>query len=118
MARPKVSKADKRSVKFSFRLTEAEQQKLFQLAETLGLAPGRIVRDKVFKGRFPEPKMAKIDVNTYAQLKKIGVNLNQVVKLIHLGHFPKEFLGLLMKLLQQEETIINRLFYDRESEDR
>jgi len=118
MARPKVSQAEKRSVKFSFRLTEAEQQKLFQLAETLGYAPGIVARNKIFKGKFPEPKIAKLDQHTFFELRKIGVNLNQVVKRINSGQYPKEFLGLLMKLLRQQDDIIIKLLHDSQSENR
>jgi hypothetical protein len=38
------------------------------------------VRLKLFKGKFPEPKTAKLDLHIFLELRKIGVNLNQLTK--------------------------------------
>lgn len=80
MAWPKVSPAEKKSVRFSFRLTEQEFQKLHELAQTCACTPGMLIRNAVFKGRPPALKSARLDVATYLELKKIGVNVNQLEK--------------------------------------
>jgi hypothetical protein len=74
MARPKVPSTELRSVNFTIRITKSEQQQLVRLGEICGKAPRTLAREKIFKGRFPHAKMAKLDLNYYLELKKIGVN--------------------------------------------
>lgn len=118
MSRPKLAAEHRRSVNFTVLLTEAELKKLESLAKLCGKAPGILLRNKVFKGKFPEPKLAKLDLDSYLELKKIGVNLNQLAKKANAGVLPVGMLGLIMKLLKQQETIIKLLLYDRQSENR
>jgi len=112
MARPRISSDQKRSIKFTFRVTEQELNKLALLAETCGLAPGVLIREKIFKGRFPIPKTAKLDLNTYLELKKIGVNLNQLTRQVNSGVLPAELSSKLTELLKQQGVIINLLLHD------
>ena len=118
MARPKVSPAEKRSVKFSFRLTESERGQLLKLAQACGCAPGILIRDKLFTGRFPSPKAARIDIGVYAELKKIGVNVNQLAKQVNSGTVLTAVPALLNDLLRQQDKIINLLILDRDTENR
>jgi hypothetical protein len=118
MARPKAPPTELRSVKFTIRLTISEQQKLVQLSEVCGKAPTVLTREKLFKGRFPQPKMAKLDLNYYLELKKIGVNLNQLTRLANGGRIPRELLPLLMQLYNRLELTIDKIVYDSNSENR
>ena len=118
MGRPKISDDTIRSINFTVRLTESEFKKLEALAAFCGKAPGVLIRDKVFNGRFPDPKRAKIDRDTYYELKKIGVNLNQLTRLANSGRVPAALVGLIMKLQNQQELIINILIHDSGSENR
>ncbi|HEY2581924.1 MAG TPA: plasmid mobilization relaxosome protein MobC [Mucilaginibacter sp.] len=118
MSRPKLSDAQRRAINFTVRLTEGELKKLEQLAELCGKPPGILMRDKVFKGKFPQPKMAKLDFDTYLELKKIGVNLNQLTRQVNSGVVPTALLGFITRLLKQQETIIKLLTYDRKPENR
>jgi hypothetical protein len=95
MARPKLSNEHRRSVNFTVRLTETELKQLEALAGLCGKAPGILVRDKVFKGRFPEPKVAKLDAQFYLELKRIGINLNQLLRKVNAGIMPQGLTGLL-----------------------
>ena len=88
MGRPKVEKDKKLSRRFIFRLTEDELSRLTKAGETCGKAPGPLVRQKLFKGRFPEAKTAKLDLNTFLELRKIGVNLNQLARQVNAGIVP------------------------------
>jgi len=56
MGKPPLAKEEKRSVNFTFRLTEEEQKKLFRLSETSGQVPGVLIREKLFKGVSPSRK--------------------------------------------------------------
>jgi hypothetical protein len=118
MARPKLTEEHRRSVNFTVRLTDAEVKKLEALAAVCGKAPGILIRDKVFKGRFPEPKSAKLDRDAYFELKKIGVNLNQLARKANSNIVPVGLLGLIIKLQKQQEIIIKLLLHDRQSENR
>jgi hypothetical protein len=118
MPRPKLPEDQRRVVNFTVRLTSAEVKRLEQLANLCCKAPGILMRDKFFKGKFPEPKMAKLDLQTYLELKKIGVNLNQLTRQVNSGIVPSGFLGLLMKLLKHEDFIIKLLLHDRQPENR
>jgi hypothetical protein len=118
MARPKLLEASKRSIKFAFRLTEQEKQKLFLQAEISGCAPGVVARDKIFKGKFPAPKLPMIDLKTFLELKKIGVNVNQLAKQANSGKFPFEIRKILSLLREQQQLIIKLLLSDRDTENR
>jgi len=103
MARPKVSPSEKRSLKITFRVTEKQRQQLLALADSCGTKPGDLVRIKIFKGHFPTTRLAKIDENTYIELRKIGVNLNQLTRHANSGKYPFGIDKILVVLLRQEE---------------
>ncbi|AMR32725.1 hypothetical protein A0256_15485 [Mucilaginibacter sp. PAMC 26640] len=118
MSRPQLPKEQKRSIKITFRLAEKEKIKIEEAAKVCGLPVGIFIREKLLKSKFPEPKVAKVDLQTYQELKKIGVNVNQLARHANAGRLPTGILAILMKLIQQENKIINLLLYDRESENR
>jgi len=109
MGKPPLAKEEKRSVNFTFRLTEEEQKKLFRLSEISGQVPGVLIREKLFKGRFPEPKKAKLDLDTYLELKRIGVNVNQLAKHANSGKLPAGIAIILKQLAEQLDIIIKLL---------
>lgn len=117
MARPAVPAAQKRSINFTFRITQEELNKLALLAEICGQQPANLIREKLFSGRFPTPKIAKLDTETYLELKKIGVNLNQLTRQVNQGNFPPELLTTLNKLYHQQDIIIQILLHDSQSEN-
>ncbi|MDN3581473.1 plasmid mobilization protein [Mucilaginibacter flavus] len=117
MARPKLSEDNRRSINFTVRLTPAELRKLEELARLCGKAPGSLMRERFFKGKFPEPKMPKIDSSTYYELKKIGVNLNQLARKANANIMPTRILSLIAVLQRQQESIIKLLLDDSQSEN-
>lgn len=117
MARPLLSKDNRRSINFTVRLTPAELRKLESVAQLCGKAPGTLMRERFFKGRFPEPRMPKVDSNTYYELKKIGVNLNQLARKANSNIMPTGILTLIAMLQRQQETIIKLLLDDSEPEN-
>jgi hypothetical protein len=117
MARPKLTEDNLRSINFTVRLTPVELKKLEAIAKLCGKAPGLLMRDRFFKGRFPEPKTPKLDYDTYFELKKIGVNLNQLTRKVNANIFPNGLLSVLAKLQQQQDIIIKLLLDDSQSEN-
>jgi len=118
MARPKLSEDKKLSRRFIFRLTEDELKLLRGLAAASGRKPAIVVREKLFTGKYPQPKMPRIDLQTYLELKKIGVNLNQMAKKANSNMLPYGIGQQLKQLLDQQQTIIKLLSNDSQSEDR
>jgi hypothetical protein len=118
MGRPKLDTDKKLSRRFIFRLNEDELDRLYRASETCGKAPGTLVREKLFKGKFPEAKTAKLDIYTYTELKRIGNNLNQLTKHVNSRIAPMGLHQLLLKLLQQQEFILKLILHDRQSENR
>jgi len=118
MGRPELSKEEKRSERITLKLTKEEKKKIDKAAAICGLPPVVLVREKLFKGRFPEAKIPKVDMDTYIELKKIGININQQTRQLNAGKLPIGLLALLNRLKAQEEKIIRGLFYDSQSENR
>ena len=118
MGRPCITKEAIRSINFTIRLTEIEHKSLEKAAAACGLSLSAMIRKKVLTGKFPVPLPARIDLDTYLELKKIGVNINQLAKQFNSGKLPIAIMIILRKLKEQEEIIIKGLFYDRQSENR
>jgi Bacterial mobilisation protein (MobC) len=111
MARPRAEDQHRKSINFTIRLTSGELQKLKAAADLCSLSPSALIREKVFGGKFPKPRLSQIDLGTYLELKKAGVNLNQLTKLAHSGRIGMELLKILMQLHWQQELIIRKLLY-------
>ena len=118
MARPKVSEQDKRTFKITVRLNSRERLRIEEAAKNCGLSTYRLVRDRLLKGKFPEPKMAKTDIGVYIELKRTGNNINQLTKHANAGKFPPDVRSDLLQLREQQQLIFKLLLYDSESEDR
>ncbi len=115
MSRPQVNISDKRLHQVNIRLTEGENQKATHFATASGLSPANWIRQKVFTGKFPTVKLSSTDASLYMELKKIGVNLNQVTHRINQGDYPKEYLHLLLTLTSMINKILKLMTNDRES---
>jgi len=98
-------------VNFTVRLTDGEVKKLARLSEITGRSTSDLMREKLFKGKFPEPKLARIDLNTFLELKKIGVNLNQLTRLAHTNRIGMDLVVTLMQLHRQQEKIYAKLLF-------
>jgi len=119
MGRPKSDKEKLRNTNFTLRLTTREMKEIDQAAANCGKAAGELIRHKLFTGKFPQAKTARLELKSYVELKKIGVNLNQLTKLAHTGRIDMNLVKILMQLLRQQEVIIAQiLYYDSESKDR
>lgn len=113
MGRPRVNDKDKRLVQVNIRLTTDENNKVKQFASASGLNPANWIRIKIFTGKFPAVKMSSLDSSVYLEIKKIGVNLNQVTHKINAGEFPKEYLARQLELAELLKKITILLTHDR-----
>lgn len=92
MGRPRVDDQDKRVVQVNIRLTEDEYKKASEYADASRLSPANWMRHKVFTGKFPSMKLSPLDSKVYYELRKMGVNLNQITHKINQGDIPKDYL--------------------------
>lgn len=118
MARPRINDSDKRIIQVNIRLTEAENAKAIAYAEASGISPANWIRITVFSGKFPPIKLSTADADLYRELKKIGVNLNQVTHRINQGDFPKEYLERQAELIGILNRILTVLTDDGKSNKR
>ncbi|CAN5389651.1 hypothetical protein BH10BAC4_BH10BAC4_07520 [soil metagenome] len=116
MTRPPVNASEKRIHQVNIRLTDDENEKANQHSAASGLSPANWIRKKVFTGKFPAIKLSPVDAALYMELKKIGVNLNQVTHRINQGDFPKEYQALLLNLTSMIGKILKLMTDDRQSD--
>jgi hypothetical protein len=109
MGRPRVNDSEKRLVQVNIRLTADENRKLNEFASASGLSPANWIRAKLFSGKSPAAKMSPLDASIFHELKKIGVNLNQVTRKINAGEFPKEYIGRQLELAELLKRVIEIL---------
>lgn len=113
MARPPKDITEKRSVRFTFRMTEEEEKYLIKLMAYANLSGAEVIRELVFKNRLLQPKIPVLDQQTYGQLKKIGTNINQLAKKLNAGVKPNDTNFLLNELKTQLGFIIKNILDDR-----
>ena len=75
-----MSSEDRRSKNLQIRLKKAEYQKLRDDARRATLNLSSYVRAKLFEGEITVPKVPAANFETAHQLRKIGVNLNQLAR--------------------------------------
>jgi hypothetical protein len=82
--KPDAEVANDRSERVTIRLTIEEREKLVQLCQ--GVAASTYIRSGLFGYPMPRPRVPVPAVNrqTYIELNRIGVNLNQQTKLVNL----------------------------------
>jgi hypothetical protein len=83
MKRKLLSKEEKRVFEVKVRLNVLEKRKLDSMVKVSGKNSAEIIRSLLMKATVPEAPKPILDVQTYQQLRKIGVNFNQYVKAIN-----------------------------------
>jgi hypothetical protein len=105
MARPKSESADGKAVKVTFRLTEAEAAILDRRAGKSQLSRSEYLRKIALKGGLVVRKTRQeADPALLAELNRIGVNLNQLVRRNHILGKPP--LRPVETLCREIETLI------------
>lgn len=65
------------------RVTEEEHARLGDAARDRACSVSHLVRCAIFRLQIPAPIPARVDRDAVVQLQKIGVNLNQVTRLLY-----------------------------------
>jgi hypothetical protein len=113
MARPTIDTKEKRKARFTFRMTEREEEMLIQLMRYSNQSGAEVIRDIVFKERLLQPKIPVLDQKTYGELKRIGNNLNQVAKKLNANATAPEIEKTVKELKITINQILNKLLHDR-----
>jgi hypothetical protein len=85
MGRPKADEEKKRVVQVNIRLTTRENEDLNNYAAASGISPAHWIRHKIFVGQNPPIKTSPLNAAIYQELRKIGVNLNQIAHKVNQG---------------------------------
>lgn len=88
MARPKKDPDELRTETLAFRLTPAERVRIEQAAAQAGLGPSAYARMQALKGRVVVPEHRTLHPDLFDELRRIGVNLNQLTRLAHIREEP------------------------------
>ncbi|TIQ08754.1 MAG: MobC family plasmid mobilization relaxosome protein [Mesorhizobium sp.] len=91
MARPKKEPAERRAALLSCRLTSAERLAIEQAALRAGLSASEYMRRLLLAGKVIVRENRRLDHATYDQLRRIGVNLNQLTRVANrTGQIPAQ----------------------------
>lgn len=89
MKKKKLPLEDKRIYEVKIYLNRNERHKLDQVLEECRTHAPDVFRRLLMKNSFPKAQPPLLDINTYYELRKIGVNMNQYVKAVHQGRLNK-----------------------------
>ena len=83
MKRKLLSKEEKRVFEVKVRLNTKEKEKLESMVQVSRKNSAEVIRSLLMKGHVPEAPLPILDMQTYQELRRIGVHYNQYVKAIH-----------------------------------
>jgi hypothetical protein len=109
MKRKLLSKEEKRVFEVKVRLNIKEKKKLESLMKVSEKNSAEIIRSLLMKATVPDVPKPMLDIQTYLQLKKIGVNYNQYVKAINqsrISAIDKSIMTELYAILQMVKSKI------------
>lgn len=98
MARKKLSPDLIRTEQINIRFTATEFEDVKSQSKGAELSPANWIRKYLFSKRFPKAKMSPITMDTFNELNKIGVNLNQLTKLANSGILTGDISNFLLNL--------------------
>lgn len=90
MARPKKHDLEKRDQRLNLRLTLAEVEHLRDQAEAAGLPLSEYARRRVV-GHVVVPAPQRVDAALVSEINRVGVNVNQLARAIHIDPVKPRF---------------------------
>ena len=85
MARPKKNIQDLKAIRLNVRVTVKEYLIVADNADTLGITIPDFIRMKITGRGLPRKRIAPEDRKLFIELGRIGNNINQLTKKVHLG---------------------------------
>ena len=83
MARPKKSRSERLTESVHFRVLPSDFLRVTKAAENAGMSLTDYARRQLLAGRVIVKQTRKLDHAAYDQIRRIGVNLNQLTRLAH-----------------------------------
>lgn len=105
MVRPTKDTAERRTETLAFRLTPAERLQIEETAHTAGMSASAYARIQSLSGKVVVQQSRTLDPEAFDQLRRIGVNLNQLTRL---AHGKQEIPPGLSRLCEQIEQLLAR----------
>jgi mobilization protein NikA len=104
MARPKKQPDERKSVPMSIRFSTSERMRIEQYARDAGLgSASEYVRRQALHGKLVIRQSQSLDPAIFDQLRRLGVNLNQLARIANTeGEIPLE----LVRLCSDIETFL------------
>ncbi len=115
MARKKLTPEMLRTEQINIRFTNKEYAEILELSKGSELSPANWIRKFIFSKRFPKAKMSPITIDTFNELNKVGVNLNQLTRLANSGRLTGDLSGFLSVLNKHIVQIKLLLLSDSET---
>lgn len=81
MARPRKIPDERRNQTLAARLTAAERVQIEQAAADAGMTASDYMRMQALRGRISVPARRSLDHAAFEQLRRLGVNLNQLTRI-------------------------------------
>ena len=94
-------------------MNEREEEMLIQLMAYSNQSGADVIRDIVFRERLLQPRIPLLDQKTYAELKRIGTNLNQIAKKLNANAKESEKEKTMDELKMMLDHILQQLLNDR-----
>lgn len=89
MARPKKTQEERLTQRVKFDLTASDYAKALQSANDAGMTMAAYARQQFLKGKVVIHEKRKLDHATFDQLRRVGVNLNQLTRAVNqTGNIP------------------------------
>ena len=101
MARPKKAQAERLTESIHFRVVPSDFLRVARAAENAGISLTDYARQQLLTGRVIVHQTRKLDHAAYDQLRRIGVNLNQLTRLAHRDEKLPPALSELCALIQR-----------------
>ncbi len=83
MARPKKAQAERLTESIHFRVVPSDFLRVARAAENAGISLTDYARQRLLTGRVIVRQTRKLNHAAYDQIRRIGVNLNQLTRLAH-----------------------------------
>ena len=83
MARPKMDPTERRTAQLGLRLSPVELASIQERADKAGMNVTDFARAAALSRKLPSAPASTVDFETRAELRRIGVNLNQIAKALN-----------------------------------
>jgi predicted DNA binding CopG/RHH family protein len=114
--RPKVDERVVKRHNLTVRLSDQDLILLDHKAKQAGLSFSAFLREAGLSRKMPKP-VPEVTLKTFLELGRIGNNLNQMLKLIHEGHFDVEVAEIIVELFDLVYLVRKEVRNDRQTED-